>query len=192
MAFLASEVADRLDISDTLIRYATALDTRDLGLLDAVFTPDAVLDYDTSHIFYGRASFAEHLGVALEPMAATQHLVVNHVVAIEGEHVTCHLLRTGPARHREDGNAFHPRRHVPRRNDPHLGRLEDRHPATGDQLADGRIASRGSPTRGLMIDHSICPTRPGWSGCGRSQCFPCSTSGEQSPRQTCQVASNNA
>ena len=38
---------DREQITDLLIRYATALDTRDWHLFDSCFTEDAIADYGT-------------------------------------------------------------------------------------------------------------------------------------------------
>jgi hypothetical protein len=42
------ELVDRRAIDDLLIRYTTALDTRQLDLLDQVFTADAQIDYAAS------------------------------------------------------------------------------------------------------------------------------------------------
>jgi hypothetical protein len=42
------ELVDRRAIDDLLLRYTTALDTRQFDLLDQVFTPDAQIDYATS------------------------------------------------------------------------------------------------------------------------------------------------
>lgn len=39
------DLQDRADINDTLIRYTVAVDTADWDSLDAVFTPDAQIDY---------------------------------------------------------------------------------------------------------------------------------------------------
>ena len=41
----ADEVADRLAIRETLAWYMRAMRIKDLDLMDAVFTPDAVIDY---------------------------------------------------------------------------------------------------------------------------------------------------
>ena len=39
------EVLDRVEINDLLVRYCAALRTKDLTLLDEVFSPDAMIDY---------------------------------------------------------------------------------------------------------------------------------------------------
>ena len=42
------ELVDRRAIDDLLLRYSTALDTRQWDLLDQVFTADAAIDYGPS------------------------------------------------------------------------------------------------------------------------------------------------
>jgi 3-phenylpropionate/cinnamic acid dioxygenase small subunit len=80
----AVNVADRLAVSDVLIRYATAQDSRDWELLGSCFTDDARLDYDTSGVF-GRDDFVAHSRAGLARMKATQHCVTNHVVEVDGD-----------------------------------------------------------------------------------------------------------
>jgi 3-phenylpropionate/cinnamic acid dioxygenase small subunit len=80
----AVNVADRLAVSDVLIRYATAQDSRDWELLASCFTSDARLDYDTSGVF-GRDDFVAHSRKGLARMKATQHCVMNHVIAVDGD-----------------------------------------------------------------------------------------------------------
>ncbi len=46
--FSLEEIADRLEIQDLVLRYATAIDTHEWALLDEVFTADAVCDYTES------------------------------------------------------------------------------------------------------------------------------------------------
>ncbi|MCW2849594.1 MAG: hypothetical protein JWR90_3568 [Marmoricola sp.] len=43
-----NEISDRLEIEDLLTRYTRAIDTGEWDLLDAVFTPDAEIDYTAS------------------------------------------------------------------------------------------------------------------------------------------------
>jgi hypothetical protein len=44
-AVTIDEVLDRVEINDLLVRYCAALRTKDLALLDDVFSPDAIIDY---------------------------------------------------------------------------------------------------------------------------------------------------
>lgn len=47
----AEEISDRLELHDLLVRYSEAIDRREFDELDAVFTPDAYIDYrDTGGI----------------------------------------------------------------------------------------------------------------------------------------------
>ena len=48
------EISDRLEINDLLSRYTFAIDNKDFDALDAVFTPDATIDYTTSGGIKGR------------------------------------------------------------------------------------------------------------------------------------------
>ena len=74
-------LADRLEIHDVLVRYASAIDHRCWDELDKVFTEDAVLDYRSAGGI--RGSFDEvrdWLSTVLTVFTWTQHLVVNHIV----------------------------------------------------------------------------------------------------------------
>jgi SnoaL-like domain len=47
----AEEMSDRLELQDLLIRYSEAIDRREFDELDAIFVPDAYIDYrDTGGI----------------------------------------------------------------------------------------------------------------------------------------------
>jgi hypothetical protein len=45
LALTIEEMLDRVEINDLLVRYCGALRSKDLSLLDEVFSPDAVIDY---------------------------------------------------------------------------------------------------------------------------------------------------
>ena len=47
MAYSLEEVADRLEINDTIIRYVHALDDHEIDVLDTVFTPDCKFDFSS-------------------------------------------------------------------------------------------------------------------------------------------------
>ena len=91
-------LVDRQQLVDVSTRYATALDTRDWALLQSCFVPDAVGDYDTIGGLEGY--IATHEGydaieqlcqAALTPLDASQHLLGNHVVDIDGDEGTVTL-----------------------------------------------------------------------------------------------------
>lgn len=79
---------ERLDVIDTVNRYATALDSRDWRLLDEVFTPDAVGDFGGS-LLTGREALREMVRRALGGAGATQHLLTNHRVELDGDAARC-------------------------------------------------------------------------------------------------------
>jgi 3-phenylpropionate/cinnamic acid dioxygenase small subunit len=76
---------DRIDISDVLIRYMTALDTRDWDLLHTCFTEDAVLDFGT--LARRRDGWTDILGAAgiVTGYDRTQHMLSNIVITIDAD-----------------------------------------------------------------------------------------------------------
>ena len=92
-------LGDRVEIDDLLVRYATAIDSRDWSLLDTVFAADARLDYRSAGGI--RGTFPEvrtWLSEVLTIFSWTQHLVVNREVAIDpgGEAATCRSIFHNP------------------------------------------------------------------------------------------------
>lgn len=79
-------IADRIEITDLLTRYAHAVDTKDWTLYRSVFTPDARIDYSTTG---GPAGTLEEVVDQLSPMldlfARTQHFVSNIDVTLDGD-----------------------------------------------------------------------------------------------------------
>lgn len=89
-----AHVADRLAIQDLLVRYSTAIDTKNFALLDQVFTTDGVGDYTASGGIRGNlAEIKQWLERALSIFTVVQHLVTNVAVEIRGDEAqsTCYL-----------------------------------------------------------------------------------------------------
>lgn len=85
---------ERLAIEETLIRYGTAIDTKNFDLLDTVFTPDATLDYRQAGGARGPLSEAKTwLAKVLEPFTFMQHMICNLSVEIDGDRASsvCYL-----------------------------------------------------------------------------------------------------
>ncbi|MDD3352102.1 nuclear transport factor 2 family protein [Zoogloea sp.] len=85
-------IADRLAISDVIINYATALDTRDWGLLRSILTDRVAIDYtsfDPDLDLEMDASEWVHRVRGLAGFDATQHLSTNHRHVIDGDQATC-------------------------------------------------------------------------------------------------------
>ena len=84
---------DRDEITDVLIRYATALDTRDWHLFDSCFTEDAIADYGT---LGGRNQGREAIRNAVAILAGfdrTQHLIGNISITVDADEAqaVCYL-----------------------------------------------------------------------------------------------------
>jgi hypothetical protein len=98
------EISDRLEIEDLLIRYCTALDTKQFDLLDTVFTEDATLDYMSAGGIRGtRSEVKAWLQGVLSLFPVTQHLITNFSIEIDGDHATsrCALFNPLGAPHPE-------------------------------------------------------------------------------------------
>jgi 3-phenylpropionate/cinnamic acid dioxygenase small subunit len=75
---------DRLEIDDLLTAYANAVDDRDWDRLDAVFAPDAHLDYRSAGGIHGPyPEVRQWLAQVLPLFTWTQHLVANRSVTID-------------------------------------------------------------------------------------------------------------
>lgn len=89
-------IADRLAISDVMHRYATAIDMKDLGLLEQVFDEIVESDFTTlgGKPWSGaRADWIEIMRGTVAGLTSTQHLTGNHVHRIDGDraHLTAYL-----------------------------------------------------------------------------------------------------
>ena len=72
------EISDRLEIQQLLIDYSTALDQRRFDDLDAVFTPDAYIDYRvTGGIDGGYPEVKKWLAEVLPNFPAYSHMLGN-------------------------------------------------------------------------------------------------------------------
>ena len=81
------ELSDRLEIVDLLHRYATGLDSRDWELLASVFTDDGVADYSSLELGVndGPDAIVDLCRNALSGLDATQHIISNEVIEIDGD-----------------------------------------------------------------------------------------------------------
>jgi hypothetical protein len=88
----AQNLRDRAEISDVVIKYATALDQRNWSLLRSILTDQIHIDYSS---FFPGADMAmaadewvDRVG-QLSRFCATQHLSTNHVHSINGDGASC-------------------------------------------------------------------------------------------------------
>jgi 3-phenylpropionate/cinnamic acid dioxygenase small subunit len=87
------ELADRAEIIDVVIAYATALDTRNWAALGALFTDDACWEYSASgERLRGPGAIVARISASLARFDATHHLNGNHVAAVHGDEAehTCY------------------------------------------------------------------------------------------------------
>jgi 3-phenylpropionate/cinnamic acid dioxygenase small subunit len=84
---------DEKKIEGVLIAYATAIDKRDWTMLDDVLAPDATAHYKSIGHFGSRAEMVAMFKEVLERCGATQHMLSNIRIRVEGERATaaCYL-----------------------------------------------------------------------------------------------------
>lgn len=86
-------LSDHVEIAQVLQRYAHALDSKDYALLDTVFTPDALTNYDVGGIddIGNRTTYAK-MRVLFENFGAvfsfTSHLISPPLVEVTGDTAT--------------------------------------------------------------------------------------------------------
>lgn len=94
MPYTLQELSDKQEIAEVLYRYATALDSRDGGLLRQVFLEDAVFEIGAGvGRFEGVAAIADVVGAFLGGLEASQHIISNPVIELDGDRATsaCYL-----------------------------------------------------------------------------------------------------
>ena len=80
------QMSDRLELQQLVIDYANAIDARAWDRLDAVFTPEAYIDYRAMGGADGRyPQIKAWLAQALAPFPAYMHFVGNFAFEIEGD-----------------------------------------------------------------------------------------------------------
>lgn len=87
--------ADREDIVDVLIRYATGIDSRDWPLFRTVFTDECTLDYGEIGTWNGVAAVTEFMDRAHAAAGHTMHRLSNHAIAITGDTATARTYVDG-------------------------------------------------------------------------------------------------
>jgi 3-phenylpropionate/cinnamic acid dioxygenase small subunit len=83
---------DRAAISDVQLRYATGVDTRDWPLLRSCFTDEIETDFATAGRDPQRIKaddWIELVRRTVSGMEATQHMITNQVITLDGDEATC-------------------------------------------------------------------------------------------------------
>jgi 3-phenylpropionate/cinnamic acid dioxygenase small subunit len=93
-----SELEDQLEIQRLVVRYAWAIDDKDWDALDAVFAPDAWIDYSSNPagVAGHLPEIKEWLAKSLAPFPMTQHLVTNVDARVDGDRATSRTMMYNP------------------------------------------------------------------------------------------------
>ena len=88
-----SELADRMDVAEACTRMGWHADRREWDLLAEVFDDEVALDYTSlqggePQRLAREAVISAWRGL-FERLQATQHLVANHLVSVDGDTATC-------------------------------------------------------------------------------------------------------
>jgi len=84
-------LADRLAVQDVLSAYARAIDGKDWVALEAVFTADMEADFRAfagRETVKGRDRWIAAIRLTIAGLDATQHLLGNHRVSLDGDRAT--------------------------------------------------------------------------------------------------------
>ena len=88
------ELSDRAEIGDLLVREASAMDRRDWAAWEAVFTPDAFIDYSANDGARGNpAEVGAWLAAVLGRFHACQHLSSNYEINLDGDRATVRSMQ---------------------------------------------------------------------------------------------------
>lgn len=82
----------RAEVTDVMHAYATGIDRRDWQLFQSIFTDEVDLDFSSWGSEPGRRSakdWAAGVCQSLSGFTATQHVMSNHVVTLNGDEAVC-------------------------------------------------------------------------------------------------------
>jgi 3-phenylpropionate/cinnamic acid dioxygenase small subunit len=84
---------DRAEISDVQLRYATGVDMRDWASYRSCFTDEIDTDFTSAMGGEPRRlkadQWVEYARRTISGLKATQHMITNHVITLEGDEATC-------------------------------------------------------------------------------------------------------
>ncbi|WP_199253530.1 nuclear transport factor 2 family protein [Mycolicibacterium mengxianglii] len=91
------EISDRLEIQQLLVDYSTAIDNRRFDDLDAVFTPDAYIDYRAMGGIDGHyPEVKAWLAEVLPHFPAYSHMLGNLSITFSGDTATSRVICFNP------------------------------------------------------------------------------------------------
>ena len=83
-------MSDREEIIQLINLYGLAMDTQRWDLFDRIFTADVDADYGPTSHWRDRESFKRDFGTFHELFDATQHVMTNHLVTVDGDAASSH------------------------------------------------------------------------------------------------------
>lgn len=97
MKYNLMQLSDRLEIEDLIVDYADAIDTGEFNKLDQVFTQDAWIDYSAMGGVVGHyPEVKAFLQQTMPVFKATQHLIANYRIQLQGESATGKIMCFNP------------------------------------------------------------------------------------------------
>jgi hypothetical protein len=95
--FSPAEVTDRLMIADLIARYAVIIDSRDFDSLDALFTPDARIDFSTFNGPVGDLTeIKAFLSSSLPFFTRSQHMMGLPLIDLDGDNAKARTSCNNP------------------------------------------------------------------------------------------------
>ena len=103
------DLLDRASITDHVLRYATGIDRRDWPLYRSIFADQVTIDFSSwsgePAATMNTDDWVAGVRATLDPFDATQHVLTNFVIEVDGAEATCtcymaahHHLVTGDLR----------------------------------------------------------------------------------------------
>ncbi len=108
MTLSLQEISDRMEIQDLIVDYSHAIDSRNWDGLDAVFTPDAIIDYTA--VGGARGTLPEikkWLAEAMEAFSTFQHMSATSKITIHGDTAEGRTILHNPMVWKESGEMFY-------------------------------------------------------------------------------------
>lgn len=82
---MTSELQDRYDIAQVIIRYATSVDQRDMARYGSCFTADVEVSGFSSGTVEGRDAWVGFVQNALQNFRGTHHQITNQEISVDGD-----------------------------------------------------------------------------------------------------------
>jgi len=86
-------LVDRMDITDTSLRYATGIDRKDRDLYRSCFTAEIEIDFSSMGmgppVTVPADAWVAQALTLVSGFQSTQHMITNHAITVQGDEATC-------------------------------------------------------------------------------------------------------